>query len=72
MHGTLYRARGNNTHAANTLDRLGHSHSALGRHAEATTAWQEALELYRDQGRGADVTRVRRQLDDLSARRLVR
>jgi hypothetical protein len=35
-------------------------------HDQARKAWQEALELYREQGRDEDAARVQRQLDDLA------
>ena len=53
------------TEVANTLDRLGHPHAALGQHEQARAVWQEALELYREQDRDDDAARVQRQLDDL-------
>lgn len=62
---TLYRTLGNSTQAANTLNRLGHSHTALGHQDQARAVWREALELYRQKGRVDDAERVLRQLDDL-------
>ncbi|WP_243727621.1 tetratricopeptide repeat protein [Actinocrispum wychmicini] len=55
---TLCRAHGNTYFAANTLDRLGHAHVALGERVAAEAVWQEALELYRTQGRDHDAERV--------------
>ncbi|MFC5058271.1 ATP-binding protein [Saccharothrix xinjiangensis] len=63
----LYRALGHTYYLADTLDALGRAHAALARRDPARTAWREALGLYREQGRGADVERVQRQLDDLDA-----
>jgi DNA-binding SARP family transcriptional activator/Tfp pilus assembly protein PilF len=53
---------------AATLDNAGHPHAALGHHDQARKVWQEALELYREQGRDEDAARVQRQLDDLAQR----
>ncbi|MGI5500756.1 hypothetical protein [Lentzea sp. CA-135723] len=50
---------------AETLDGVGRSHLALAQHDEARTVWEEALELYRDQGRDEDAAQMRRQLDYL-------
>jgi hypothetical protein len=61
----LYRTLGYVYEVANTLDNIGHPHTALGQHCEAREAWQVALELYREQGRDDDAARVQRQLDDL-------
>ncbi|WP_309112794.1 tetratricopeptide repeat protein [Saccharothrix sp.] len=63
----LCRALGNTTRAADALDQLGGPHSALGWPEQARAVWQEALELYRQQGSSADVERVQRRLDDLDA-----
>ncbi|GAB2960570.1 AfsR/SARP family transcriptional regulator [Saccharothrix stipae] len=62
---TRYRTLGNTTQAANTLESLSHPHAALGHHGQAWSARQEALELYGQQGRSADVERVRQLLADL-------
>ncbi len=63
-----HRASGHTYEVADTLDRLGHAHAALGQHDPARAGWREALELYREQQRDEDAARVRRQLDDLDAR----
>ncbi|WP_344039737.1 tetratricopeptide repeat protein [Saccharothrix xinjiangensis] len=63
-----YRALGDTTRTARTLDHLGHPHAALGNHSRAREAWGEALELYRGLGRDADADRVQRQVDDLDRR----
>ncbi|MCS7477029.1 BTAD domain-containing putative transcriptional regulator [Umezawaea endophytica] len=62
---TLHRALGDAYEIASNLDRIGHPHAALGHHDRARAVWQEALGLFREQGRGTDAERVRRQLDDL-------
>ncbi|MBB5957358.1 tetratricopeptide (TPR) repeat protein, partial [Saccharothrix tamanrassetensis] len=62
---TLYRTLGDTTGCADTLDRLGHPYAALDQHDRARAVWQEALELYLEQGRDADARRVQRQLVDL-------
>lgn len=46
---------------------LGDAHTALGGHARARAARQEAIGLYRAQGRDDDVRRVRRLLDESAA-----
>ncbi|NUT49127.1 MAG: tetratricopeptide repeat protein, partial [Saccharothrix sp.] len=56
----LYRHAGNAYQVAELLDNMGHPYAALGRHDRARTVWQEALELYREQGRDADAERLRR------------
>ncbi|MFC0438712.1 BTAD domain-containing putative transcriptional regulator [Kutzneria buriramensis] len=50
-------------HTATVLDRIGHSHAALGGHEQARSVWRKALEMFRAQGRDQDADRVRRQLD---------
>lgn len=62
---TLRRKLGHSYYAAETLDRLGHPHVALGQTEPARAAWQEALQLYQEQGRGDDAARVQRLLDEL-------
>jgi tetratricopeptide (TPR) repeat protein len=62
----LLRTHGDTRYVADTLDHVGHPHVALDQHDQARAAWEEALELYRDQGRDDDAERVRRQLDDLA------
>ena len=66
-HQTLMIGRylGNTYEIATTLDGLGHPHAALGHTDQARTVWQEALQLYREQNRHDDATRVQRQLDNL-------
>ncbi|WP_245378786.1 tetratricopeptide repeat protein [Kibdelosporangium banguiense] len=61
----LFRDLGNTFQAANTLDNLAHPHLALGDSGQARLTWQEAFELYRQQGRDQDAERVRRHLDEL-------
>jgi hypothetical protein len=56
---------GNSAEAANTLDRIGHTHVALGEHTPARLAWREALLLFEEQGRDTDVERTQQQLDAL-------
>ncbi|RSM45985.1 tetratricopeptide repeat protein [Amycolatopsis balhimycina DSM 5908] len=72
LHGralTLRRGLGHVPASAETLDRLGLSHAALGRTGEAREAWQEALELYRGQGRDEERERVEHRLGGLGAAR---
>ena len=61
----LRRALGNPYFEADTLDRLGKAHTALHQHDAARTSWQQALVLYTEQHRLADVQRIRHQLDAL-------
>ncbi|HWO61038.1 MAG TPA: tetratricopeptide repeat protein, partial [Umezawaea sp.] len=61
----LHRTLGYTYELADTLEHVGHTHIALGQREQAHAVWQEALELYREQGRDDDATRVQRQLDDL-------
>jgi hypothetical protein len=61
---TLFSNLGNTYEGADTLDRLGHPHVALGQHNHARTVWLEALQLYREQQRD-DAERVQRQLHEL-------
>ncbi|MBB5957222.1 DNA-binding SARP family transcriptional activator/tetratricopeptide (TPR) repeat protein [Saccharothrix tamanrassetensis] len=49
------------------LDEAGHPYAVLGHHDQARATWQEALRLYREQGRDTDARRVRQRLDDLAA-----
>ncbi|MBB5803321.1 DNA-binding SARP family transcriptional activator/tetratricopeptide (TPR) repeat protein [Saccharothrix ecbatanensis] len=62
---TLHRDMCDTYHVADDLAQLGHPHTALGHHDRARAVWQEALELYREQGRDTDAERVRQQLDGL-------
>jgi transcriptional regulator with XRE-family HTH domain/tetratricopeptide (TPR) repeat protein len=62
---TLFRGLGHSYETANTLDNLGHPHTALGQHDHARAAWQQALQLYQGQHRSLDVQRVQQQLDTL-------
>jgi tetratricopeptide (TPR) repeat protein len=50
---------------ADTLAALGHPHAALGHYHDVRAVWQEALQLYQEQGRDHDVERVQQQLDAL-------
>ncbi len=63
---TLLRTLGNTYRCANTLDALGHPHLALGEPDQARAVWQNALQLYRQQGRDQDAGRIQRQLHDLA------
>ncbi|MBB5959803.1 DNA-binding SARP family transcriptional activator [Saccharothrix tamanrassetensis] len=62
---TLFRRVGNTYQTADTLERLGQTHLALGRPAEARLAWSQASDLYRAHRRTADLDRVRQCLADL-------
>ena len=62
---TLCRENGNLYQLANTLEALGRSHAGIGHSAQGRAAWQEALELYRHQGREQDAEGVQQQLDTL-------
>ncbi|WP_425427036.1 hypothetical protein [Actinophytocola xinjiangensis] len=44
------------------MDQLGQAHAALDEPGHAVRAWEQALELYRTQGRTAAADRVRHQL----------
>jgi tetratricopeptide (TPR) repeat protein len=57
---------GNTYQGADILEQLGTSLAALGRRDEAGSAWHRALELYRNQGRTADIDRVRARLDGVN------
>ncbi|MEV0678712.1 BTAD domain-containing putative transcriptional regulator [Actinosynnema sp. NPDC050436] len=61
----LYRPLGSTYYTAGTLERLGHTHRALGEEDRARAVWHEALELYLRQGRDAEADAVRRRLDTL-------
>ncbi|MBE8524826.1 helix-turn-helix domain-containing protein [Amycolatopsis sp. H6(2020)] len=62
---TLFRGLGHSYETANTLDNLGHPHTALRQHDQARAAWQQAIQLYQGQHRAPDVQRVQQQLDTL-------
>jgi tetratricopeptide (TPR) repeat protein/transcriptional regulator with XRE-family HTH domain len=62
---TLFQGLGHSYETANTLDNLGHPHTALGQHDHARAAWQQALQLYQGQHRTLDVQRVQQQLNTL-------
>ncbi|RSM75909.1 hypothetical protein DMH04_36985 [Kibdelosporangium aridum] len=47
------------------LDGVGHPFAALEQHDRTRKVWQEALQLYREQGRDNDIERIQRQLDGL-------
>jgi tetratricopeptide (TPR) repeat protein len=64
---SLFRGLGNTYHAADALDRLGHSLVSLGHPERARVAWSEALELYQYQGRDIDAERMRSSLETLDA-----
>jgi tetratricopeptide (TPR) repeat protein/transcriptional regulator with XRE-family HTH domain len=61
----LCRDLGNTYREAETLTDLAPAYLARGQYAEARATWQQALNLYLLQGRAADVTRVREQLNAL-------
>lgn len=61
----LCRDLGATYYEADTLDHLGHAHAALGQHAAARRAWEQALLLNRAQHRTGDVRRIEQQLDEL-------
>lgn len=61
----LYLANGNTRDAATTLEQLGECHVALDEDDKARMAWQEALALYRTQGRTDRHDRLRQRFDDL-------
>lgn len=63
----IRRDLGDTYQSANTLDRLGYPHAALGQYDQARIVWQEALDLYRQQGRGEKAERVQQELDDLAS-----
>ena len=52
---------------AETFEHLGHPYRSLGRLDEAREAWQQALDLCRQQNRPTDVERIQGLLDELSA-----
>lgn len=60
---TLLRALGDAYEGAYTLNPAGHLHLALCEHEKARAVWREALELYREHGRGDDADRGQLQLD---------
>ncbi|MEV0675411.1 tetratricopeptide repeat protein [Actinosynnema sp. NPDC050436] len=53
--------------AANILHRIGHPYLALGRRREARTAWQEARQMYRRQGRDREADQVDRLVARLAS-----
>jgi tetratricopeptide (TPR) repeat protein len=59
------RSLGYTYQSALTLDRLGHPYAALGQNEHARAVWQQAIELYRQQGRFEDAERTQQQLDAL-------
>ncbi|RKT54525.1 ATP-binding protein [Saccharothrix australiensis] len=63
----LHRAHGYTYAEAESLDHLGQAHLADGQRVRARAAWEEALALYREQGRDTAAARVRARLDDLDA-----
>ncbi|WP_337822442.1 AfsR/SARP family transcriptional regulator [Amycolatopsis sp. A1MSW2902] len=63
----LYRESGNTYLEADTLEHLGHTHRAMGDSAEARSVWQLALDLFRAQGRFAEVNGVETALARLDA-----
>ncbi|MDX8146928.1 BTAD domain-containing putative transcriptional regulator [Lentzea sp. BCCO 10_0061] len=50
---------------AEALAGLGAPHAALGQFDEARAAWQEALEIYQQQGRTEEAQRIQERLDSL-------
>ncbi|MEU0884631.1 BTAD domain-containing putative transcriptional regulator [Lentzea sp. NPDC005914] len=62
----LLRDIGYDHHEPDTLERLGHTHRALGHHDQARASWQRTLELCLSQRRADDAARVQRLLDDQS------
>ncbi len=61
----LYHSLGHRYLLADTLERIGNPCLVLGQAERAATAWREAVELYRQQGRDEDADRVRQQLEAL-------
>ena len=53
---------------AEALAGLGAPYAALGKHDEARAVWQEALEIYRQQGRAEDAQRIQDLLAGLEDR----
>ncbi|MGW7533277.1 BTAD domain-containing putative transcriptional regulator [Amycolatopsis sp. NPDC054798] len=64
---TLYREAGNAYLEADTLEHLGHTHREMGEDGKAQTVWQLALDLFRAQGRFAEVNSVETALARLNA-----
>ncbi|ATY13732.1 AfsR family transcriptional regulator [Amycolatopsis sp. AA4] len=63
----LYRESGNTYLEADTLEHLGHTHREMGDSGAARTVWQLALDLFRAQGRFAEVNSVEAALAHLDA-----
>ncbi len=61
----LMRTFGDDFNLADTLSQQGQSHAALDQRDEAREIWQAARELYLQQGRDEEATRVQRYLDEL-------
>ena len=61
----MLNAVGNTYYEATVLDFLGETELSLDKSAAAYTAFQQAMELYRSQGRADDADRVQRQLEKI-------
>lgn len=60
-----YHQTGNTYHLANSLDRVGDTYLAMGDQDAVRVHWQEAVELFRQQGRDSDADRLTKALAEL-------